>query len=433
MLDIKFILKNKEWVARSIKEKNVDCDLEMVLSAYQDFKNAISTLENLQSESNLIASQIPKADDQKKIELSSRGTEVKNLIKEATAKHLEAEEIYKKAMSTVPNVLAPDTPLGQDDSANVLVGSFMQPTVFDFKPKDHVTLGQELDLIDFETGAKVAGSKFYFLKNEAVLLDLALKHYAITKAIKHGFTPIQTPDVARNEILLGSGYSPRGNESNTYRIEDSDLSLIATSEIAIGGYHSNGVLKETDLPLKYIADSHCFRTEAGGAGKASKGLYRVHQFSKIELYVFSAPDDSDKMLDEILALEEEIYRGLEIPYRVMLVCSGDMGAPAYKKYDIEAWMPGKGEAGEYGEITSASNCTDFQARRLNIKYKDSATRKNQLVHTLNGTAIALSRTFIAIMENYQTAAGEILIPEVLRPLVGLDKIKASRTIPTSTP
>ena len=422
MLDIKYILQNRDLVQRSIIERNVRANLEELISSYENFKNIKSNIEAIKAEANNITAKMAKASATEREELVKNGTALKSSIKEQEDKFVEAEIAYQANLLTIPNILPPDTPIGKNDGENIEVKRFLESTKFNFSSKDHVTLGQELDLIDFEAGAKVAGSKFYFLKNEAVLLEMALKQFALYKAAQHGFTAMQTPELAKNDVLAGSGYVPRGNESNTYRIEGHDLSLIATAEIAVGGYHSNEVLNLERLPLKYAAESHCFRTEAGSAGRASKGLYRVHQFSKIELYILSKPEDSDQMLEEILALEESIYQDLKIPYRVMRICAGDLGAPAYKKYDIEAWMPSKEEDGGYGEITSASNCTDFQARRLNIKYKNSETGKNEFIHTLNGTAIALSRTLIAIIENYQTSEGEIIIPEVLRPIIGLEKI-----------
>jgi seryl-tRNA synthetase len=422
MLDIKYILQNKDQVLHSINLRNVKADVDLLIEKYNDFKDLKANIEQLKAEANNIASQMAKASQEERESLIRKGAELKNSIKEMEENYLTAEAIYHELLLTIPNTLPSDTPHGIDDHENVEIKTFMEPTKFNFTPKDHITLGQDLDLIDFENGAKVAGSKFYFLKNEAVLLEMALKQFAILKAAKHGFMALQTPDLARNDILAGSGYAPRGNESNTYRIEGHDLSLIATAEIAVGGFHAGEVFEESALPIKYAADSHCFRTEAGGAGRASKGLYRVHQFSKIELYAFAKPEQSDQMLEEIRALEESIYQDLKISYRVMRICAGDLGAPAYKKYDIEAWMPSKDENGGYGEITSASNCTDFQARRLNIKYKNSTTGKNEFVHTLNGTAIALSRTLIAIMENYQTKEGEILIPDVLKPFLPFEKI-----------
>ena len=422
MLDIKFIIENREDVEKSIAMRHVKADVDGLIDLYERFKTLKQQLEDKRAEANKVAKTIGSATPEERPALIERGS----ALKEETSKlgeevsTLDAE--LKDALLTIPNTLPDDTPEGKDDHANVVMHKHLEPPRVNFKQKDHLELGQSLDLLDFEGGAKVAGSKFYFLKNEAVLLEMALQHYAFQKAIKHGFIPLQTPDMARNEIMQGAGFAPRGDESNTYRIEDQDLSLVATAEIPVGGLHANEIIPEEMLPLRYVAWSHCFRTEAGAAGQASKGLYRVHQFSKVELYAFTKPDQSEQVHEELLALEEEIYKDLGIPYQVVRICAGDLGAPAYKKYDIEAWMPGKGENGEYGEITSASNCTDFQARRLNVRYKDKATGKNEFVHTLNGTAIAMSRTPVAILENFQTENGTVIVPEALRPVMGVDEI-----------
>lgn len=428
MLDIKYIIENKDEVLNSIKERHVDCNLHEVIRLYEE-QNVLKTrVEALRAEANANAAAMKSAKDQTEREpLIKKGGELKAKIAELSAEEEEAIAKFKDAMMTVPNTLAPDAPAGKDDTENEVVSTFMDPTQFDFTPKDHLEIGKDLDLIDFEAGAKVTGSKFYFLKNEAVLLEMAIKNLAMRMAMEKGFAPMITPDLARNSILEGIGFAPRGDESNTYELKDLDMSLIATAEIPAGGYHANEIIDADQLPIKYVADSHCFRREAGSSGQSSKGMYRVHQFSKIELFVFCLPEQSEQIHEEIRELEEAIYQALKIPYQVVNVCAGDLGAPAYKKYDIEAWMPGKDDGGAYGEVTSASNCTSFQARRLNIRYKNPETGKNEFVHTLNGTAAALSRTPVAILENYQTADGDVTIPEVLRPFMGIDKITRDKS------
>ncbi len=246
----------------------------------------------------------------------------------------------------------------------------------------------------------------------------ALQQLALKNLIEAGFTPIVTPDLARNNILEGIGFTPRGEETQVYSVEDSDLSLIGTAEITLGGMHADDVLAESDLPLQYVGISHCFRTEAGAAGRASRGLYRVHQFTKVEMFAFSTPESSGEIHARMLAIEEKFFESLGIPFRVLDIASGDLGGPAYRKYDVEAWMPGRGEHGEYGEVTSTSDCTDYQARRLNIRYRPTGQKGTRFVHTLNGTAVAVSRALIVILENYQRADGSIDVPEVLRPYVG---------------
>jgi seryl-tRNA synthetase len=320
----------------------------------------------------------------------------------------------------------PDAPIGGDDQANLEVAKGKTPVPkFDFKPQDHVVLGEKLGLLDFEGGAKVAGHGFYFLKNDAVLLELALQRYAIELLIREGFTPTITPDLARNEILQGTGYIPRGPETQIYSIADSDLSLVATAEITLGGLLNDTILEEEQLPVKVCGISHCYRTEAGAGGKAARGLYRVHQFTKVEMFAFTAPEQSDAMLEYFRDLECRLFDGLGIAYRVVDTATGDLGGPAYRKYDLEAWMPGRGASGEYGEVTSTSNCTDYQARRLGIRYRKMGEKGTHFVHTLNGTAIAISRGLIAVLENYQQADGSIVVPEPLRAWMGKDRIAAT--------
>jgi seryl-tRNA synthetase len=296
------------------------------------------------------------------------------------------------------------------------------PPRFDFPPLDHVELGKQLELFDFDAGAKTTGHGFYFLKNDAVLLELALQHYALTVLIAEGFVPTTTPDLALNRILEGIGFNPRGSETQIYSIADTELSLVATAEITLGGYLADEILEDERLPIKMCGVSHCFRTEAGAHGRTSRGLYRVHQFTKVEMFAFTLPEQSGPMLDYFCDLQCRIFDGLGIPYRVVDTATGDLGGPAYRKYDLEAWMPGRGEAGEWGEVTSTSNCTDYQARRLNIRHKHRGAKGTQFVHTLNGTAVAISRALIALLENHQQADGTVLVPEALQPIVAKDRL-----------
>jgi len=274
--------------------------------------------------------------------------------------------------------------------------------------------------LDFETGAKVTGSQFYFLYGDGALLELALISYVFELLSKEGFTPVITPDLAKSRYYLGTGYMPKGNEAQTYTIEGEDLGLIATAEVTLAGKHADEIIAEDQLPLKYIGYSHVFRQEAGAYGKYSKGLYRVHQFTKAEMFIYCKPEESEAMHQHILEMEEKIYQNLGLPYRVLEMCTGDLGAMAARKFDIEAWMPSRSE---YGEVTSTSNCTDYQARNLNIKLR-RRNGKTEFIHMLNGTAIATSRTPLAILENYQEADGSVVIPEVLRRWMGKDKIVA---------
>lgn len=329
----------------------------------------------------------------------------------------------------IPNMTHPDAPVGTDAAANKVVAQIGEPRKFDFKPKDHVALCESLDLADFEAGTKVSGQKFYFLKNEAALLEMALVQYAMQTVLKRGYTPVITPDLARVDVLEGIGFQPRDPNPNTrqiYTVADSDLCLIATAEITLGGMHRDQIFQEEQLPKRYVGLSHCFRTEAGAAGRDTRGLYRVHQFTKVEMFAFCTPEQSEAIHLEIKAIEEDIFKGLGLAFHVIDTCTGDLGGPAYRKYDLEAWMPGRGTAGEYGEVTSTSNCTDYQARRLEVRYKGKGFKGTKFVHTLNGTAIACTRAIVAILENYQQADGSVVIPEVLRPSVGTDVIKPKK-------
>jgi seryl-tRNA synthetase len=334
-----------------------------------------------------------------------------------------AREALDAILGDLPNFLHPDVPVGGEEDAKELrrVGD---PPNFDFAPEDHLAIGDRLALLDFESGAMVAGQKWYYLKNEAVLLELALQRFALDILIEEGFTPYTTPDVARRKVVDAMAFSPRGPETQIYSIEGSDLDLIGTAEITLGALYSDTIVEEEELPIKLAGISHCFRTEAGSAGRESKGLYRVHQFTKVEMFTFTRPEDSEAMHEELLRIEERIFRALEIPYRVIDIASGDLGAPAYRKYDIEAWIPSRGESGAYGEVTSTSNCTDFQARRLKTRFRRKGAKKNELVHTLNGTAVAIPRALIALLENHQRADGSVGIPKALRPYFGRDEIDA---------
>ena len=331
-----------------------------------------------------------------------------------------AERELEAEARLIPNMAHPDAPVGKEDKDNLEVKRVGEPVKFSFESADHIKLGQDLDIIDFDSATKVSGTKFYYLKNEGVFLELGLTRFALDILQKRGFTPFITPDIAREEILEGIGFNPRGAESNVYTIEGEKSCLVGTAEITLGGYYSNTIIARDKLPLRMAGLSHCFRREAGAAGQFSKGLYRVHQFTKVEMFVYCLPEESDAFHQELRSIEEEIFSTLEIPFRVVDTCTGDLGAPAYRKWDLEAWMPGR-NGGEWGEVTSTSNCTDYQARRLNIKYRDD-DGKNHFVHMLNGTAIAISRAIIAVLENFQQADGSVRIPQALVPYCGFDRI-----------
>lgn len=422
MLDFRFIKDNLEAVKANVINRNMKADVDLVVKLFDDRTRLVTELQDMQAKKNNNAAAMKgKLPQEERDKLIEEGRKIKEEINSLEKQVSLLEEELDKAGRQIPNMAHPDAPVGKEDKDNLEIKRVGEPTKFDFEPKDHVQLGESLDLIDFDRGTKVSGVKFYYLKNEAVFLEQALIMYALNILRKHGFTPFITPDVAKEEILSGIGFNPRGNESNVYTLEDEGTCLVATAEITLGGYHSGEIIPKDKLPLMYCGLSHCFRREAGAAGQFSKGLYRVHQFSKLEMFVYCTPEESDKLHEKLRLIEEEIFTGLEIPFRVVDTCTGDLGAPAYRKWDLEAWMPGR-NGGEWGEVTSTSNCTDYQSRRLNVKYKDT-DGKNKYVHMLNGTAVALSRAMVAVMENYQTREGEIRIPKALIPYCGFDIIR----------
>ena len=425
MLDYKFIKDNLEAVKQNIINRNMTADADIVVELYDKRTALVTKLQSLQQKRNENAQAMKqKLDADARAKLIEAGKAIKEEISGVEAESKEIEEKLEEAARKLPNMVHPDAPVGKLDTENLEVKKVGTPRKFDFEPKDHVQLGEELDIIDFDRGTKVSGPKFYYLKNDAVFLEQALIMYALNVLRKHNFKLFITPDVAKEEGLKGIGFNPRGNESNVYSIEEEGTCLVATAEITLGGYHKDEILDKASLPLLYGGLSHCFRREAGAAGQFSKGLYRVHQFDKVEMFVYSTPEQSDELHEKLRLIEEEIFEGLGIPFHVVDTCTGDLGAPAYRKWDLEAWMPGR-NGGEYGEVTSTSNCTDYQARRLNIKYKDD-DGKNKYVHTLNGTAIAVGRAMLAILENYQNADGSVTIPEVLVPYCGFDKIMPAK-------
>jgi seryl-tRNA synthetase len=423
MLDRKFIVDNADLVRQNCRDRGVAVDLDRFLALESQRKDRQTEVEQLNQRANDVSKSIGKAKDAD--EREARKTEGRQLREQTTAAQAALDKLLAEIaviQSSIPNLTHPDAPVGPGDTANREVARGVTPVrEFDFQPLDHVALGERLQLFDLEGGAKVAGHGFYFLKNEAVLLELALQRYVLDILLAEGFTPTVTPDLARNEILEGIGFIPRGPERQIYNVEDTDLSLVATAEITLGGLYSDMILEAESLPIKLCGLSHCFRTEAGAHGRATRGIYRVHQFTKVEMFAFTTAEaeQSDAMLEYLRGIECRIFDGLGIPYRVIDTATGDLGGPAYRKYDLEAWMPGRGE---WGEVTSTSNCTDYQARRLAIRYRAKGAKGTTFAHTLNGTAVAITRALIAIMENYQQADGSITVPEKLRTWVGKERI-----------
>ncbi|MGE4583885.1 MAG: serine--tRNA ligase [Sphaerochaeta sp.] len=425
MIDLKELKTRRDEIAQNIRVRNMQVDIDAIIDLQERRSQLMQEAENLRAKRNENAQKMKgKLDADIRAALIAEGKNVKETIAAVEAQLQSVESDFQMQARTIPNYAHPLAPVGKEDKDNTAIKFVGTVPQFSFKPLDHVQLAEKLDLIDFDTATRVSGPKFYYLKREAVILQMALERYAMDIVMKKGFTPFITPDIAKEEILAGIGFNPRGEESNIYTIEGTDSCLVGTAEITLGGYYANQILEMDQLPIKMAGLSHCFRREAGGAGQYSKGLYRVHQFSKLEMFIYCLPEQSDAYHQLLLEIEEEIFGGLGLAYRIVDTCTGDLGAPAYRKFDIEAWMPGRGDNGEYGEVTSTSNCTDYQARSLSIRYKD-AEGKNQFVHMLNGTAIALSRAMVAILENFQTEDGSIRIPDALVPYTGFSKISRS--------
>jgi seryl-tRNA synthetase len=404
----------------------VKADVDRAAALIVERKELNKQVQAAQGKQNELQKNTGKEKDAAKRQaLIEEGRALRAEVAALEAKQKQLDEEVLPILRAIPNMTHPSAPVGTDSTANKVIKKWGEPTKFDFRPLDHIALCEKHDLVDFEAGSKVAGQKFYFLKNAAALLEVALVQYALTKLSRAGFVPVVTPDLAKEQVLEGIGFIPRGPETQIYSVENTDLCLVATAEITLGGMHMNQILDEATLPLKYVGLSHCFRTEAGAPGRDTRGLYRVHQFTKVEMFAFTTPEQSESVHEALLQQEEEIFQGLGIPYQVIDTCTGDLGGPAYRKYDIEAWMPGRGNDGEYGEVTSTSNCTDFQARRLGIRYKSMTAKGTRFAHTLNGTAVAVTRAIIALLENGQQKDGSIVLPEVLCPVVGTDRIRPS--------
>jgi len=406
MLDVKFIRENLELVEKSTREKGYKTDIKEIIRLDDGRKEILSEVEELRKRRNEIAAKMKGGKPE--AALIEEGKAVKVELAEKEAKLAEIEEATLKMLKTVPNVIFEDVPLGGEEcSVEVKHWGENHETGI-----DHLDFATSRDWVDFERGAKVAGAKFYYLKGEMALLENALLQYGLKKVLEHGFTFMTVPDMVSSRVLEGCGFNPRSSEqSDEYFVEGEDLALIATAEMPLTGYHMDEILDEEQLPLFYAGYSPCFRKEAGTYGKYTRGLFRVHQFNKLEMYAFCLPEQSKEIHEKILAIEEEIWQGLGIPYRVINIAAGDLGAPAAKKYDMEYWSPVNQK---YQEITSCSNCTDFQARAVNcrVRRKDGTI---QFVHTLNGTAIPLARALVVLIENFATADGKLRVPEVLRP------------------
>ena len=414
MLDINFIRNNKELVEHSIKEKMYkNVNLDEILALDDKRKALLQQVEVLRKERNDNTAKMKNGKPSD--ELIAKGKEIKEKLSTLEADLSDFEKELNLKLKTVPNVIFDDVPLG-DESASVEVKKWGECKTTGV---DHLDYAVSRDWVDFERGAKVAGAKFYYVKGGLALLENALIQFGIKKIVEHGFTLMDVPDLVNSRVLEGTGFAPRSSEqSDEYYIEGEDLALIATAEMPITGYHMDEIIDEDKLPLFYAGFSACFRKEAGAYGKHTRGLFRVHQFNKLEMYSFCAPEQSKEIHEKLRAIEEEIWQKIGIPYHVINIAAGDLGAPAAKKYDIEYWSP---VDQKYREITSCSNCTDFQARGLNIRVrrKDGTV---EVLHTLNGTAISLARTMVAVIENFAEEGGKLRVPAVLQPYLGTDML-----------
>lgn len=410
MLDIRYIRENADRVQESAKNKGYnDVSIARLLDTDEQRRQLQQQVDELRTQRNEIASQMKGGKPAP--ELIEQGRVLKEELAKLESNLRDVEAAFQAQMDAVPNITLDDVPLGgESDSVEIKTWGDKRQSA-----EDHLDFATGRGWLDFERGAKVAGTKFYYIKGDLMLLENAIYQYALNLLISKGFTPMTVPHMVSGRVARGSGFAPKSHkESNEYFIDGEDTMLIGTAEAPLTGFHADEIIDEKDLPLLYTGYSPCYRKEAGAAGKFSRGLFRVHQFNKLEMYIFCTPEQSVQMHEKILSIEEEIWQNLGVPYHVANIAAGDLGAPAAKKYDIEYWSP---VDNQYRELTSCSNCTDFQARNLNIRVRRS-DGSLQVLHTLNGTAVSLARSLVAIIENYQTDDGKLRVPEVLRPYMG---------------
>ena len=422
MLDIKFIRENPSLVHKAVKSKGVEVNIDHVLEIDNRYRELSLEVQTLREERNALNEVIKKNPNQWDKE-GAQSLKIKSEKKEHDLTAVKEE--LNRELLRIPNSPKKDVRDGKNESENEVLRKHKEPTKFDFTPKDHLDLGESLDVIDVKRGAKVSGTRFAYLKNEGALLEFALIQLALEVLTKEGFIPVIPPVLIHKEITEGLGYWQAGGNEDYYYLNDPDekkeMYLVGTAEHAIVPMHKDEIFQKKELPKRYVGFSSAFRREAGSYGKDTRGILRVHQFDKVEMVSFTTKENDDKEHEYLLSLEEKLFKMLEIPYQVVKMCTGDLGFPVARKYDIEAWMPGQEK---YREVTSTSTTTDFQARRLNIKYQDGppAGGEKKYVHILNGTAFAIGRTIIAILENYQEEDGSVVVPEALRKYVGFDKI-----------
>ncbi len=414
MLDIKFIRENPDLVKTASAAKGVMINVEELLRIDGELQKLQREAQVLREERNTIAKSIQGKPTPEQLE---QGKKVKGDLDKKESAMQDVEVRFNEIMVSIPNPAKPDVKVGKDDSENEVIKTHGEPTKFSFAPKDHLELGEALGIIDTKQAAVVSGARFNYLKGDGALLEAALRQFAFDTLLKEGFIPVVPPVLIKKEIMEGLGYTAMGEADNIFTLDKDGLYLVGTSEQSVVPLHMNDVLKKEELPRRYVSYSSCFRREAGSYGKDTRGIWRVHQFNKVEMVSFVAEGEDDKEHDFLLKIEEKFFQELKIPYQVLRICTGDLGFNAARKYDIEAWLPSQQK---YGEVTSTSTVTDFQSRRLNMRYQDGDQRK--YLNVLNGTAFSMNRPIVAILENYQQEDGSVLIPEVLRKYMGKDII-----------
>jgi seryl-tRNA synthetase len=416
MLEIDFILDNPDVVRANNEKRGVDIDIEKTRELANERSEMIQRVQSLREQANDISGKIPQAGDDERKELIEQARDIKEQVQEEEAKLESVEKQLNELLIQFPNILRDDVPEGEDESDNEVMREVGEKTTFDFKPKDHLELAEELGLIDMERAAKVSGARFAYLTGELVTLQFALMQYAFSVVLPEGFTPVIPPHMVSTDAMGAMGYLQHGGEEEIYHLKNDDLVMIGTSEQSLGPRFMNEII-ERELPVRMVGYSPCYRREAGSYGKDTRGIFRVHQFDKVEMFTIVHPDHSDDEHDFLLSIQERLMKGLNLPYRVVRLCAGDTGTPAARTYDIETWIPSQKR---YRETHSTSNTTDFQMRRLKTRFKEDG--ENKFPHALNGTAFALGRTMIAILENNQRADGTVVVPEVLRPWTNFDVI-----------
>jgi len=420
MLDPKILRENPETIKKMLKDRAVDFPLDNLIKLDKERRELIIKTDDLRKKKNEISLEIAqkKKSNQDTTPLIEKMRQVSETLSGLEILQTKTESEYTELSLTLPNLIHESVPIGKDETANIELKRWGKIPQFDFKIKDHIDISEDLDLIDLERAAKVAGARFYYLKNDLVKLNQALIHYALDFLSEKNYTPIQTPYMINRNSMEGAIIA-NDFEDVIYKVEGDDLYLIGTSEHAVASMHSDEILEGKNLPIRYAGVSPCFRKEAGAHGRDQKGIFRVHQFEKVEQFIFSRPEESWKEHEKMLAIVEEFYQKLEIPYRITVLSSGDLGKISAKTFDLEAWMSGQNN---YREIVSCSNCLDFQARRLKIRFRDRTNDQPQYLHTLNSTLVATSRTLVSILENFQTKDGHIEIPKILQKYVGKSNI-----------